>query len=114
MPTAVKPATSALSIMYPDRRVSLPITTRWRCSPRVKMRPAAMPAFMAISGVSLGLLVRPRMPSVPKYLRVMGGPGGKQSGILAHSGCGRLMRFAYGFQHLEPVDQGSGGMGADQ
>ena len=51
--------------------MSLPITTRWRCAPRVKMRPAAMPAFIAISGVSAEALVRPRMPSVPKYLRVM-------------------------------------------
>ena len=30
MPTLVKPATIADSIMYPLRRVSLPMTTRWR------------------------------------------------------------------------------------
>ena len=30
MPTEVKPAISAVSIMYPESRVSLPITTRWR------------------------------------------------------------------------------------
>src|SRR5277367_1636957 len=51
------------------------MTTRWRWAPRVKMRPAAMPAFMAISGVRAVVLVRPRMPSVPKYLRVMDCPG---------------------------------------
>ena len=29
-PTAVKPDINADSIMYPESRVSLPITTRWR------------------------------------------------------------------------------------
>ena len=33
-----------------------------------------MPTFMASSGVSLPLLARPRMPSVPKYLRAMLNP----------------------------------------
>ena len=67
MPTEVKPATSAYSIMYPESRVSLPMTTRWRCSPRWKARPAAWPTFKASSGV-ITPLARPRMPSVPKYL----------------------------------------------
>src|ERR1043165_8608533 len=35
------------------------------------MRPAAMPIFMAISGVMGNELARPRTPSVPKYLRVI-------------------------------------------
>src|SRR5271155_3683574 len=46
------------------------MTTRWRCSPRRKATPAAWPTFNATSAVML-LLARPRMPSVPKYLRAM-------------------------------------------
>src|SRR5271170_7126624 len=46
------------------------MTTRWRCSPRRKATPAACPTFNATSAVIL-LLARPRMPSVPKYLRAM-------------------------------------------
>src|SRR5690606_37203309 len=69
MPTLVNPATSAVSIMYPDRRVSLPTTTRCLCSPRRKWRPAAWPTFMAVMASSKPPLARPRMPSVPKYLR---------------------------------------------
>src|SRR5271167_2493568 len=46
------------------------MTTRWRCSPRRKATPAAWPTFKATSAVIL-LLARPRIPSVPKYLRAM-------------------------------------------
>src|SRR5271154_4143175 len=46
------------------------MTTRWRCSPRRKATPAAWPTLRATSAGSL-LLARPRMPSVPKYLRAM-------------------------------------------
>src|SRR4051812_39339026 len=49
------------------------MTTRWRWSPRRKWAPAAWPTRCAISAVIGASLVRPRMPSVPKYLRVMGG-----------------------------------------
>src|SRR5437763_1647187 len=71
MPTLVKPATIADSIMYPDSRVSLPITTRWRWSPRRKCAPAACPTRSAVSAVIGSILVVPRIPSVPKNLRVM-------------------------------------------
>src|SRR5690242_20427053 len=74
------------------------------------MRPAAMPAFSATSGVSLAVLVRPLMPSVPKYLRVM-------RDILANCYCGfttnwlpqvnrtsaGLIRLSYMFQNLKAV-----------
>ncbi len=50
--------------------MSLPMTTRWRCSPRWNTSPAACPTFKASSAVILPF-ARPRMPSVPKYLRVM-------------------------------------------
>ena len=50
MPTEVKPDTNANSIEYPESRVSLPMTTRWRRSPFVNMWPAAMPTLSAMSG----------------------------------------------------------------
>ena len=34
IPEARSPDVNAFSIMYPDSRVSLPITTRWRWLPR--------------------------------------------------------------------------------
>src|SRR5438445_1917899 len=47
------------------------MTTRWRCSPRRKCAPAACPTRSAVSAVIGSRLVVPRMPSVPKNLRVM-------------------------------------------
>src|SRR5215207_6448016 len=47
------------------------MTTRWRWSPRRKCAPAAWPILSAISAVIGILLVRPRIPSVPKNLRVI-------------------------------------------
>src|SRR5215213_10024894 len=49
------------------------MTTRWRWSPRRKWAPAAWPTRSAVSAVIGSLLVRPRIPSVPKNLRVIGG-----------------------------------------
>lgn len=49
----------------------LPITTRWRWSPRRKTRPAAMPTRKAVSAVIAPSLALPRIPSVPKYLRTI-------------------------------------------
>src|SRR5262245_12903333 len=46
------------------------MSTRWRCSPRRKISPAAWPTLSASSGVIVPL-ARPRMPSVPKYFRAM-------------------------------------------
>ena len=66
MPTATKPAVSAGSSRYPESRVSLPMTTRWRWLPRMKRRPAAMPTRNATSAVMGWRLAVPRMPSVPK------------------------------------------------
>jgi len=71
MPMEIKPDVRAGSIIYPERRVSLPITTRCLCSPRVKYLPAAMPTRIAISAVMFPSLAFPRMPSVPKYFRAI-------------------------------------------
>src|SRR3954447_6048845 len=49
------------------------MTTRWRWSPRRKCTPAAIPTHSAVWAVIGSLLVSPRMPSVPKSLRVIGG-----------------------------------------
>jgi hypothetical protein len=49
----------------------LPITTRWRWSARENRLPAAMPTFSAVSAVIGQELAIPRIPSVPKYLRVI-------------------------------------------
>src|SRR6185437_595136 len=62
----------------PESRVSLPITTRWRCSPRWNTRPAACPTLSASSGV-IRPLARPRIPSVPKYLRFMYPPAASEA-----------------------------------
>ncbi len=50
-------------------RVSLPISTLPPCPPP-STRPAAQPSLSAKSGVMFPSPTRPRMPSVPKYLRV--------------------------------------------
>src|SRR5438874_5041345 len=47
------------------------MTTRWRWSPRRKCVPAAWPTRSAVSAVIGSRLVVPRMPSVPKNLRVI-------------------------------------------
>src|SRR5438067_4854184 len=47
------------------------MTTRWRWSPRRKCAPAAWPTRSAVSAVIGSILVVPRMPSVPKNLRVI-------------------------------------------
>src|SRR3954452_22462447 len=49
------------------------MTTRWRWSPRRKCWPAAIPTHSAVCAVIGSLLVSPRMPSVPKNFRVIGG-----------------------------------------
>src|SRR3982074_3681399 len=46
------------------------MTTRWRWSPRWNTSPAACPTLSASSGV-ISPLARPRIPSVPKYLRLI-------------------------------------------
>ncbi len=72
IPVDVRPAVSALSNMYPDRRVSLPITTR--CTPlasRRKYRPTAAPMRSAISAVIGCVFAVPRTPSVPNSLRIL-------------------------------------------
>src|SRR5205085_9867292 len=47
------------------------MTTRWRWSPRRKCAPAAWPTRRAVSAVIGSRLVVPRIPSVPKNLRVI-------------------------------------------
>src|SRR4029453_10947868 len=49
------------------------MTTRWRWSPRGNWAPAASATLRAMSAVIGSRLAVPRMPSVPKSLRVMGG-----------------------------------------
>ena len=69
-PAADNPASSALSNIYPDTRVSLPMSTLGLPrAPRAKTRPAAQPSFITKSGVMGATPTRPRTPSVPKYLR---------------------------------------------
>src|SRR5258708_26605895 len=83
------------------------------------MRRAAMPALSATSGVSLAVLVRPLMPSVPKYLRVIW-EGSCQWSVITtnwllevNTAVRQLIRLPYIFQDLKPISQGPGGMGAD-
>ena len=47
------------------------MTTRCRCLPSGIYLPAAIPTLSATSEVIGGLFARPRIPSVPKYRRVM-------------------------------------------
>ena len=52
IPVLVRPAVNAFSNIYPDKRVSLPITTRCPLDPSLrKYRPAAAPMRSAISAV---------------------------------------------------------------
>src|SRR5690606_7855402 len=51
------------------RRVSLPMMMRCLWVPRRKWRPAACPTFIAVAASRTPSLARPRIPSVPKYLR---------------------------------------------
>ncbi len=69
-PMLQMPAAIACSIMYPERRVSLPMSTRGVCGlPRPATKVIARPSLSASSGVIAPWLARPRMPSVPKYFR---------------------------------------------
>jgi hypothetical protein len=65
------PEVSALSSMYPERRVSLPISTRWRRAPSRKTWAQARPSLSAVSEVIVSTLARPRTPSVPNIVRFM-------------------------------------------
>jgi hypothetical protein len=69
---AQMPDAIAVSNMYPDKRVSLPMTTRtlW-FFPRRATNATALPRRKAISGVIGGSFAAPRTPSVPKSLRVL-------------------------------------------
>src|ERR1700722_7610271 len=70
-PIAHTPLAIACSSMYPERRVSLPRTTRgaWLL-PRPATNVTARPSCSASSGVIGCSLAIPRMPSVPKSVRV--------------------------------------------
>ena len=72
-PAAISPASSADSSMYPDSRVSLPISTEPSPPARISAAPAARPRRSTKSALTGPSPTRPRMPSVPKYLRCMGG-----------------------------------------
>src|SRR6187549_368535 len=66
-PAATNPASSAASNMYPDRRLSLPMSTVPPLG--ASTRAAALARRKAKSTVSGNSPTRPRTPSVPKYLR---------------------------------------------
>ena len=75
-PAADNPASNADSSIYPDIRVSLPISTVGR-APSIRCQseaastlPAEYPRCRINSGVMGSLPTRPRIPSVPKYLLV--------------------------------------------
>ena len=69
-PILVRPAIKAASIIWPERRVSRPMTTS-RPPFGAKVRAAAIASRKADSAVMGGVFTRPRMPSVPKYCRAM-------------------------------------------
>src|SRR5262245_44155011 len=75
-PAAAKPASSAASSMYPEMRVSLPMSTAG-CAPfgsaerRTSTSPAAKPRRITNSGVIGDSPTLPRTPSVPKYFLPM-------------------------------------------
>ena len=72
-PIDVTPEAIAVSIMYPLRRVSLPIRTRGACRwPRPATKVTARPRARASSGVIGWTLAMPRMPSVPNSDRLRG------------------------------------------
>ena len=66
MPMEQSPEVRALSIMYPERRVSLPMTMRWRRDESRNTWAAARPMRIAISLVMGSWFATPRTPSVPK------------------------------------------------
>src|SRR6185312_13256980 len=67
-PIEVMPAARACSSMYPESRVSLPITTRCRWLPLRMRKASARPSCMATSAVIGQTLAVPRTPSVPNSL----------------------------------------------
>src|SRR5688572_6826895 len=68
-PAATKPASRAASNMYPERRVSLPIST---VPPEGASTRAAALASRSAKSTVMGLSpTRPRTPSVPTYLRAI-------------------------------------------
>src|SRR5882672_8764427 len=73
-PIAQMPAASAVSSMYPERRVSFPMTMRTdRAMSRRATKAMARPSRRATSGVIGGSFATPRIPSVPKSLRSCAG-----------------------------------------
>src|SRR5882724_5522330 len=69
-PIEQMPEAIAVSSMYPDNRVSLPMTMRTeRPGSRRATNAMALPSRSATSGVMGGSLATPRIPSVPNSLR---------------------------------------------
>ncbi len=66
MPMEQRPAVSALSIMYPESLVSLPITMRCLRAESRNTCAAALPMRIAISEVMGSWFATPLTPSVPK------------------------------------------------
>ncbi len=68
-PMEQSPEASAVSSMYPESRVSLPMTMRCRWLPRLIRYATARPSWSIISPVIGQTFATPRIPSVPKSLR---------------------------------------------
>src|SRR6266851_2898663 len=98
-PIEQMPEAIAVSIMYPERRVSLPMMTRGACRlPRPATWVTARPRASASSGVMGCSLATPLMPSVPKRCR----EGGRAaiSALLSGGTDGDLGGLR--FQHRHP------------
>ena len=67
IPIDKRPDVIACSIIYPDKRVSLPITTLCLCSPLVKYLPSAIPNSISVLPFNFLLFALALIPSVPKY-----------------------------------------------
>src|SRR5690554_6917024 len=85
-PAAEIPACSADSNIYPEIRVSLPIKILL-CPSAANTAPVAQPSRNTKSGVIGYSPTVPRMPSVPKYLRVISrllGNNAQRGNLLLH------------------------------
>src|SRR5215203_3979970 len=83
------------------------MTTRWRWSPRRKCAPAAWPTRSAVSAVIGSLLVVPRIPSVPKHLRVIAAPVARLADPAPDSG-GHWVQPRPDQEEQRPSDQRNG------
>src|SRR6266702_2240958 len=79
-PIEQMPEAMACSSRYPESRVSLPITIRWRCGPLRTRKARARPSWSATSAVMGCTFATPRTPSVPKSRRAALGERASRAG----------------------------------